>query len=94
MMAPDPEKVGLPPTPFFYHLDQVATMLGFTMDQLIDTYVYFAGRTVGRFSPRQIMVRNVAVDESADPEWRISEGELIRWCRLLGFKVYSRGHII
>jgi len=89
-----PERVGLPSTPFLYHLDQVATMLGREQSELIDTQIYFMGRTIGRNSPRQIRAINIAVDPSASPEWRVSEGELIRWLKLIGFKIHSRGRVV
>ncbi len=88
-----PEGVGLPPTPFLYHLDQVATLLGLTEEDLISRYLWFLGRTVGRKSPRQIKVVNIA-PTVAMAEWRISEGELVRWLKLMGFKVYSRGRVV
>lgn len=89
-----PEDVGLPATPFLYHLDQVATLLGLTEEDLISRFLWFLNRTTGRKSPRQIKVVNIAVDLSATPEWRISEGELVRWLKLMGLKVYSRGRVV
>lgn len=89
-----PEKYGLPATPFLYHLDQVATILGRELDDLIDTQVYFASRTRGKWNPRQLKAINIAPDLEGEPEWRISEGELIRWFKLMGFRVYSRGKIV
>lgn len=89
-----PEKYGLPATPFLYHLDQVATILGRSEDDLIDVQIFFAGRTTGRMSPRKIKAINIAPELADKPEWRVSEGELIRWFKLMGFKVYSRGKII
>lgn len=89
-----PESVGLPMTPFLYHLDQVATILGFTVDELIDRYIFFVGRSRGAFHGRQIKAVNISVDPSAMPEWRVSEGELVRWLKLIGIKIYSRGRAV
>lgn len=89
-----PERLGLPPTPFLFHLDQVATMLGKTLDDLCETNIYFLGRSMGKLSIRQIKAVNIAVDETAPPEWRVTEGELIRWLKVIGIKVHSRGRVV
>jgi hypothetical protein len=86
--------VGLPLTPFLYHFDQVATMLGKTESQLIDTHIFYLGRSVGRQHPRKIKAVNIAADPDAVPEWRITEGELVRWLKLIGIKLYSRGRAV
>lgn len=90
----NPEGVGLPATPFFYYLDQCAQFLQMPTDQFISSYVWFLGRTTGRKSPRQLRAVNMQADTDQQPDWRISEGELVRWLKLLGFKVYSRGHVV
>jgi hypothetical protein len=89
-----PESVGLPMTPFMYHLDQVATMLNKTTADLIDTHIFFLGRSYGRQHPRKIKAVNIAVNPEDIPEWRVTEGELVRWLKLLGVKVYSRGRAV
>ena len=90
----NPEAVGLPLAPVMYHLDQVAFFLGLSKDQLIDTKIFFAGRTIGKKHPRQIRAVNIAVEEDGEPEWRVTEGELVRWLKLIGIKVFSRGRAI
>lgn len=90
----DPEAVGLPATPFFYYLDQCAQFLQLTTDQFVSGYVWFLGRSRGVKSPRQLKAVNIQPDADAPPDWRISEGELVRWCKLMGFKVYSRGRVV
>jgi hypothetical protein len=92
--VPDPEKVGLPATPFFYMLDQVATMLGQTVEDMMHTRLFYAGRSRGRQFPRQLRAVNIAPNDDDKPDWRISEGELIRWCKACGFRVYSRGRVV
>ena len=91
----DPTSVGLPPTPFFYTIDQVATLLSMSEEDFVSQYIWFTGGTVGRKSPRQIKAVNIAVNTATDPpRWRISQGELIRWCKLMGFTVFSRGRVV
>lgn len=89
-----PQQVGLPMTPFLYHLDQVAIMLNMTEDQLVDTLIFFSGRSFGRLSPRQIKAINISADPEGSPMWRVTEGELVRWLKLLGIRVFSRGRAI
>lgn len=89
-----PEKLGLPVTPFLYHLDQVATMLNLTQDQLIDVYIWFIGRSTGRQNYRKIKAVNIQPEEDGTPEWRVTEGELMRWLKLMGVVIYSRGRAI
>lgn len=90
----DPTDVGLPATPFLYTLDQVAVLLNMSEQDLVSGYIWFAGGTIGRKSPRQIKAVNIQVTPGELANWRVSQGELIRWCKLLGFKVYSRGRVI
>jgi hypothetical protein len=78
-----------------YTLDQIASLLGLAEDDLVNQWIWFSGGTIGRKSPRQIKAVNIAVDPARDiSQWRVAQGELIRWCKLLGFKVYSRGRVI
>jgi hypothetical protein len=90
----NPEAVGLPPTPFFYHLDQCAQFMQLPVDAFTSRYVWFLGRTIGTKSPRQLKAVNMQVNPDDMPDWRISEGELVRWMKLMGFKVYSRGRVV
>lgn len=90
----DPEKLGLPPTPFFYHLDQVAVFLNVTVEDLCETRIFFVSRSIGKPTIRQIKAVNIAVDPDGQPEWRVTQGELIRWLKVLGIRVYSRGRVV
>ena len=91
----DATTVGLPATPFLYHIDQVAQLLGMREEDLVSQYIWFAGGTIGRKSDRQIKAINIAVDPANEiARWRVSQGELIRWMKLLGFVVYSRGRVV
>lgn len=83
-------KVGLPPRPFLYTIDQIATILNLTEFEVNRRYLYFEGRTVGAKTRDQMVARNIAPANSA-PEWRIAELELVRWMRRKGFRYYDRG---
>jgi hypothetical protein len=89
-----PEKLGLPPMPFFYHLDQVAVFLNQTVEDLCETRIFFAGRSIGKPTIMQLRAVNIAVDPDDTPDWRITQGELIRWLKVLGIRVYSRGRVV
>jgi hypothetical protein len=79
----------LPPRPFLYTLDQVATLTGVTMDSLVTRHVFFEGRSTGVRSPERLCARSIT-PRTEKPDWRISESELARWLKRLGFKVYER----
>lgn len=85
--------VGLPPRPFLWTLDQVATILSIDKTALnASAYIYYEGRSIGLPSKQLMIARNIAPDH-AHPEWRIAERELLRWMRVKGFKYYDTGHI-
>lgn len=91
----EPEKLGLPVVTFFYTLDQIAVMLALPEEELTNTRIYFVGRSRGRLQSRQIKAVNIALDPETDaPDWRVTQGEFIRWLKLMGVKVYSRGRVI
>lgn len=69
-------------------------MLSMSEPEFISQFVYYNGRVTGRQSPRKLKTVNIQPDENGLPMWRISEGELIRWLKLLGVKIYSRGRIV
>lgn len=89
-----PESVGLPLSPMMYHLDQVAVFLNTDRDNLISRWIFFVGGSRGRFNPRQIKAVNIAPNLKDDAEWRVTEGELVRWLKLMGIRVYSRGRAV
>lgn len=89
-----PESVGLPLSPMLYHLDQVAVFLGVNEDQLVSTWIFFQGGTRGMYNRRQIKAINIAPDLKRNAEWRVTEGEMVRWCKVVGIKVYSRGRAV
>lgn len=92
IVMPGREKIELPPRPFFYTLDQVATLLSMSENHLKSTMVFYQGRSVGVAKSDMLKARSIAkVDEP--PDWRISEAELLRWLRARGFRVYERARI-
>jgi len=80
--------MGLPPKPFLYTLDQVATLLALSAKQM-QQYVYYHGVTIGRPRRHEVVARNIAPD-GEPPEWRVHEDDLIHWMRRQGFYCYTR----
>lgn len=84
--------MGLPPRPFLYTIDQLSTVLSISVPALRRTYLFFENRSTGIRPPDRMLARNIApADEK--PEWRVAEGELIRWMRAKGFRYHERGWI-
>jgi hypothetical protein len=90
----DPTEVGLPATPFLFTLDQIAVFLNVSEGDLVHRFIWFSGGTIGRKSPRQIKAVNIQPDPNRTVDWRVSQGEFIRWCKLIGLKVYSQGRVV
>lgn len=86
----NPESVGLPFRVMLYTLDQVAMMLNVKIQHLEKKLIHFDGRSVGARHPSLLMARNI-MPPGEKPEWRISEQEMIRWCRAKRIKVIYRG---
>lgn len=82
------ERVGLPAHAFFYTLDQVASMLNLPLDVFKLKYVWYRNRSTGRRKGDQLVALNIAPEDEL-PDWRIPEGEFIRWLRLKGIKVHQ-----
>lgn len=75
----------LPPTPFFYTLDQIMTMLSLGASELPE-YLYLEGRTVLQSNATKndlIHTINIAAPDKP-PVWRVEEAELTRWLRHKG----------
>lgn len=82
-------KVGLPPRPFLYTLDQIAAILSIREDTVRTRYIWYDGRSVGVRRKQEMLARNIA-DPDEKPDWRVSEQEFIRWMQFKGFKFYTR----
>lgn len=85
-------RVGLPPKPFLYTLDQVSFLLDISQEQLKRAYLHYEGRSVGIAGKNKIIARNIA-PAGEKPEWRIAEREFVRWLRFKGFRYHERGYI-
>ena len=76
----------LPPRPFLYTMDQIATLLSCTESYLKNNLAHFKGRTITRRTPDEILFMNIAKEDET-PNWRVEHTELVRWLRRKGFKV-------
>lgn len=82
-------QVDLPTRVFLYTLDQIATMLGIPMDKLKQSYIYFVGFSKGIKKRDWLEAINIApLGEPRD--WRVNEGELLRWMRVQRIRPYGR----
>lgn len=90
-MPARPESVGLPPRPFLYTLDQIAVILNISQADVGRRYIYYEGRSTGIRNLKLLIARNINPDRNDKPDWRVAERELIRWCKVMGFKFYDRG---
>lgn len=67
-----------------YTLDQVATLINVSIDNLKAEKLWYEGRSVGR-KPGWLL-RAVNINAPGQyPDWRIQEDELNRWLRYKGF---------
>ncbi|MFD5451635.1 MULTISPECIES: hypothetical protein [Streptomyces] len=90
---PDPESVGLPVRFMLMTFDQVAMQLSLSETYLASTgMVYYFGRSTGTPKPDQLKAYNIA-PPTKKPEWRISEAEVIRYCKRRGIKIHLRGWV-
>lgn len=80
--------IRLPVRPFFFTVDQVATLTALTTAQ-VNRMMFRTGRTAGLPPPDMVKAVNLAPPDAPD-EWRIEEKELLRWLRHRGFAVLSR----
>jgi hypothetical protein len=87
-----PKTVGLPPRPFLYTEDQIAGIIGVQANTVKTRYLWYEGREVGAADIDKMIARNIA-PATDKPEWRVAEGELVRWLRRKGFKFYERKQI-
>ncbi len=83
------QNIRFPFKPFLYTESQVADLLSIQLGTLKNRYAHYAGRTETRRELDEIYFINIAPEDQA-PEWRCAEGELVRWFKRKGFKVYDR----
>lgn len=87
----DAEKVGLPPTPFFYTVDQVATLLGLQRRSVEARILFYQGRSVG-IPPKGKLIATNMMPEGETPEWRILDKHLIQFLRFKNIRFQSMGY--
>jgi hypothetical protein len=85
------EKIGLPPRPFLYTLDQIASLLDIGMKS-IGRQVWYDRRSIGVATRHQLTARNIA-GPNDPPDWRVAETELLRWMRIKGFRYHETGRL-
>ena len=83
------DKIGLPPRPFLYTVDQISVMLDLPEARIMQAYLYFEGRSIGSRKKDLMTARNIA-PANERPDWRIAEREFVRWMRVKGFRYYDR----
>lgn len=85
-------EVGLPVRPFLFTLDQIADLLAIEMRTLRSRYIYFHGVSSGGRPKDRLQAINIA-PQGENAEWRVSEQELKRWLRYMGFNIYDRASV-
>ena len=83
-------EVGLPPRIFFYTIEQISALLSISENALKATIIHFDGRSAGAHKKDTLLAVNIA-PLGQTPIWRVSENELIRWCRHKNIRIYERG---
>jgi len=86
------EKLGIPPRPFLYTLDQISVLLDVGEAALKSGYIFYEGRSIGARTRDLMIARNIA-PANAKPDWRVAERELVRWMKYKGFRYYERGAV-
>ena len=69
----------LPSRPFYWTVDQVASILQVRLTSM-KNHLYYIGRTPGLPRPDQLKATNVAPD-TGKPVWRVEDRELKRWLK-------------
>ena len=85
-------QVGLPPRPFLYAPDQIATLLGLKTQKVLDDYLYYIGVSYGPRPKTKMPAIDIAPD-GQKPIWRVSEQDLISWLRRMGWRVMNRRYV-
>ena len=95
--------MGLPPRTFLYTFDQIAALLQVEVATVKNRYIYYDGLNVGAIPRKVMLARNIdpeyrlpTLEEPegyGKAEWRVAEAELIRWLRVMGFRIYDTGWV-
>lgn len=81
-------KVDLPVRPFLYTIDQIATLLAVTEQNVKAKYLHYDGRSTGVCPRDRMVARNIAPDGER-PDWRVAEKEFRRWLKHKHFRIYD-----
>lgn len=76
----------LPIRPFFYTVDQIATLTALPVDQ-VRAQMFKVGVSTGL--PKREQLQSINLGTPMVPEWRIEEKELRRWLRHRGYRVMT-----
>lgn len=79
-------EIAIPYRVFMYTFDQVAWMLNLNEAYMKQHLVHYEHRSYGAHKPTTFKAVNLALPDEK-PMWRISEDELLRWCRHRKIKI-------
>lgn len=88
MVRYEGEPISLPPRPFLYTVDQLASLLGVSESRVRDAYLFYISNDWGKRPPDLLEARNIA-PSGEKPDWRVEEKELKRWMKRKGFRFYG-----
>lgn len=89
----DPSKFYLPTRVFLYTIDQIAVMLDQPVGTVTNQYIFYVGRSTGRWTKDLMQARNIA-PSGEKPSWRVPERELLKWFKYKGFRVYEANVVL
>jgi hypothetical protein len=78
----------IPYRPFFWTLDQIATMTATRLITVKDRWAYYDGRSTGVRTPKRLHAINFAT-EIDRPDWRVEDKEFRRWLIHKGIRLYA-----
>lgn len=78
------EHIGLPIRPFLFTIDQIATLIGVSIENVMQTKLYYDRRSVGQRHKDMMLAHDIATPGQPS-EWRVAEREFVRWLRYKGF---------
>ena len=81
--------VRLPLRPFFYTLDQIATLTAMEVHQ-VRRMCYVAERGDTGVRPKDKLYTINMAPAGEQPDWRVEEKEFVRWLRHRGLSVLTR----
>jgi hypothetical protein len=93
MVARDRTVVDLPVRDFLYTVDQIAMLFEVPEETVLNSYLFFHGRSVGVRPKGKMIARDISPDDADKPDWRVAERELVRWMKFKGFRYHTRGYV-